>query len=56
MRIDNKNNNQLNTLLNEVKEKHDAVKKNLLGKLKEMDSLEEQYKKILGEIKKRYNI
>ena len=29
---------------------------NQWGKLKEMDSLEEQYKKILGEIKKRYNI
>jgi|TARA_R110000787_G_scaffold207383_6_gene317424 hypothetical protein len=56
MEVENKNNKQLNTLLNEVKKQHDSVKTNLLEKLKEMDKLEEQYKEVLGEIKKRYNI
>ncbi len=56
MEVENKSNSQLNKLLNEVKEKHDAVKKHLLSKLGEMDSLEKQYKEVLGEIKKRYNI
>jgi hypothetical protein len=56
MKTENKSNNQLNTLLNEVKTQHDEVKADLLEKLKEMDRLEEQYREVLEEVKKRYDI
>jgi flagellar motility protein MotE (MotC chaperone) len=56
MELGNTNNKKLNTLLNEVKGQHDELKKHILEKLSELDKLENKYKTVLEEIKKRYNI
>ena len=56
MDLGNKNNKSLNTLLNEVKFQHDELKKEVLQKLNNLNKLEDKYKEVLGEIKKRYNI
>ena len=55
MDLGNKNNKSLNTLLNEVKFQHEELKKEVLQKLNNLNKLEDKYKEVLEEIKKRYN-
>ena len=56
MKIEEKSNKDLSILLKEITSEHENVKKEILEKLNSMDNLENRYKEILKEMKKRYNI